>query len=308
MTTAIIAILYITTGAMLLCLGIIVGAKKRQSVITLMRIAQFAMHYPSLVRTNQGLRNKNYVAAWNKTSPLIWAHAGGADPVLYGNSMENFDRAIAKGFRCLEADVGMTSDNIPVLTHLFRPNNENLYEGKPSVEKFKNTKINDKYTPLTLDMFIERYRSFDGWIFLDGLTFSKNTMFDFRRYFAKVDEDFKRKIIVQVVKFADLLSLKRNNPFGGIHFSGIFGVGTNKYVRPLLIKALKACGVKSVSISDFEVSGRDISEVIQDFRRNDMVVSVAGVNTLSYYKRLRKIGVNCIDSDYLTPADIQGIE
>jgi glycerophosphoryl diester phosphodiesterase len=157
-------------------------------------------------------------------------------------------------------------------------------------------------------MFIERYRNFDGWIFLDGLTFSGRTQFDFRKYFSKVDENFRKKIIVQVFRFGDLLSLKRDNPFGGIHFSGIFGVGTNKYVRPLLIKALKACGVKSVSISDFEITGKDISEVIQDFRRNGMVVSVAGVNTLSYYKRLRKLGVNCIDSDYLTPADIQGID
>ena len=303
-----IQVLYIMGMVALCAIAFVAGALKRKNVIVLARIIQFLFYYPFLIRKSDRKSPTENDDTWYSCSPLIWAHAGGADPVLYGNAMENFDRAIAKGYRCLEADVGITSDKVPVLTHLFRPNNENLYEGTPTSAIFINSLIDDKYTPLTLTQFIKRYKGFDGWIFLDGLSFTKRSPFDFREYFGKVDDDFKRRVIVQVFKFSDLLSLKRDNPFGGIHFSGIFGVGTNKYVRPLLIQALKACGVKSVSISDFEVSGRDISEVIQDFRRNGMVVSVAGVNTLSYYKRLRKLGVNCIDSDYLTPADIQGID
>lgn len=303
-----IYVLCVMGMVVLSAIAFVAGALKRKNVIVLARIIQFLFYYPFLIRKSDRKSHTKNDDTWYSCSPLIWAHAGGADPVLYGNAMENFDRAIAKGYRCLEADVGITSDKVPVLTHLFRPNNENLYDGTPTCETFLTSLIDDKYTPLTLSQFIDRYKGFDGWVFLDGLSFSKRPGFDFRKYFAKVDDRFKKKIIVQVFKFEDLLSLKLNNPFGGIHFSGIFGVGTNKYIRPMLIKALKACGVKSVSISDFEITGKDISDVIYDFRRNDIVVSVAGVNTLSYYKRLQKLGVNCIDSDYLTPADVQGID
>lgn len=289
-------------------IAFVMGAIQRRKVIEWSRIASFLRHYHSLIKENPKTDLKKTKCGWYKDECLIWAHAGGADPVLYGNAQENFDRAIAKGFKCLEADVGITSDGVPVMTHLFRPNFENIYMGVPTSKEFLNTLIADKYTPLTLESFLSRYRDFDGYIFLDGLNFSRRSRFNFRKYFSKIDEEIKQKIIVQVFKFDDLLSLKMDNPFGGIHFSGISGLGTNKYIRPLLIKALKSCGVKSVSISDFEIVGKDIANVVGDFRRAGMVVSVAGVNALSYYRRLRKIGVNCIDSDYLTPNEVKGVE
>lgn len=285
----------------------VAGAVKRQKVIEIVRIIQFLLYYPLLVRKSGVREDKLNNNAWYQYPPLIWAHAGGADPVLYGNAQENFDKAIENGYCCLEADVGLTTDGVPVMTHLFRPNFENLYSGVPTSAEFLATRIDDRYTPLTLRQFIERYKNYDGWIFLDGLSFGPKARFDFRKYFSSVDDKFKQKIIVQVFMFKDLLSLKRDNPFGGIHFSGIFGIGTNQYIRPMLIKALKSCGVKSVSLSDFEIVGADISDTVAEFRRNDIVVSVAGVNTLSQYRRLLKLGVNCIDTDYLTPANIKGI-
>lgn len=293
------------TGSCLV--AFLAGAVMRRKIIILSRIVRFLCCYRQLIKKTATDTHSSEGEAWYKHEPLIWAHAGGGIPVLYGNSRENFDCAIKQGFKCLEADVGLTADNVPVMTHLFRPNFENLYPCTPTAKNFLEIRIDDKYTPLTLSQFISLYKNYDGWIFLDGLSFGVNSRFDFRKFFSSVDESFRRKIIVQVFQFNDLLSLKHNNPFGGIHFSGIFGVGTNRYIRPLLIKALKSCGVKSVSISDFEMCGADVSEAVAEFRKNDIVVSVAGVNTISQYKRLRGIGVNCIDSDYLTPADIKGL-
>lgn len=281
----------------------VLGAINRSRVISLVRSISFLLHYPFLIAT---IRNQRYSADWYKGVPLLWAHAGGGYPVLYGNTKENFDEAIKNGFRCLELDVGVTSDGVPVLTHLFRPNFENLYDGTPSLEVFNATKIDDKYTPLTLKSFIERYHDFDGFFFVDGLSFGKKSSFDVRSFFQDVDDEFKKKIIVQVFKFSDLLALKRENPFGGIHFSGIFGIGTNRFLRPLLIKALQACDVHSVSLSDFEIKG-DISAMIKDFGEAQIVTSVAGVNTISYYKRLRDNGVTCVDTDYLTPEKVRNV-
>ena len=299
---------YVGITALLMFCAFVAGAKRRQLVVKWSRVVQFLCFYLLLIRRSKGGKSNCSNDDWRNHQPLLWAHAGGADPVIYGNAMENFDRAIAKGFRCIEADVCVTTDGVPVLTHGFRPNNENLYERKPTSEDFLRTKIDDKYTPMTLSGFIERYRNFDGWIFLDGLRFGKKLGFDFRSYFASIDDAFRRKIIVQVFDFRDLLALKRDNSFGGIHFSGVFGIGTNKLLRPMLLKVLKSCGVQSVSLSDWEILDDDISDVIADFRSAGIVVSVAGCNTLSYYSRLRKIGVNCIDTDYLVPDDLKNLE
>ena len=285
-------------------IAVILGAKKRQSVITGIRIIQFLLYYPFIVYRAKKRVHKNMDGeSWCNHPPLIWAHAGGGYPILYGNVKECFDQAIANGYRCLEVDVGVTTDGVPVLTHFFRPNNENLYAKLPSYDEFIKTPIADKYTPLTLADFFNLYGTFDGWFFLDGVTFG--TGFNFREYFSNISESVKKKIIIQVFKFGDLFSLLEDNPFGGIHFSGVNGIGTVDFLRPLLIKVLKLSGVQSVSISDWEVSGKNIRNVVADFKKNAIVVSIAGVNTLTYYFRLRKIGVDCIDSDYLTPSDIR---
>lgn len=284
----------------------ILGAKNRNRVISVLRAATFLISCPFLI--GKGIERKNAGKRWFLERPLMWAHAGGGYPVLYGNAQENFDTAIAKGFRCLEADVQVTLDGVPVMSHMFRPNNENLYERTPLLEEFLAARIDDKYTPLTLKQFVDRYRHFDGWIFLDGISFGGKNRVDFREFFSTVDDSFRQKLIVQIFKFKDLIALKHDNPFGGIHFSGLSGIGTNALLRPLLIRALKTVGVESVSISDWEIKGANLKQMVEDFRKNGFVVSVAGVNTISYYKRLRAIGVNCIDTDFLSPKDLEGIE
>lgn len=295
----------IVSYLMIALLCIAYGAKRRSDVIRVRRMCQLLGCYRSLVSGgNAHGKLEDEDGAWYTRPPLVWAHAGGADPVHYGNSLENFDNAIRAGYKCLEIDVALTSDGVPVLSHLFMPNMEHQYAGTPSCEEFLNTKICDRYTPMTLDQFVERYKDFDGNFFVDGLEFVKSR-FDYMDYFTnKVPPGFAKKCIVQVIRFDNLKALKGNSVFGGIHFNGIAGISEKKSIRNLLINALVACKVHSVSISDFEIN-KDIGPIVKDFRGRNIHVSVAGVNTLSHYRRMTAIGVDCIDSDWLKPEDLR---
>lgn len=284
--------------------GVAYGAIRRRKIICIKRVFELMVHYRSLVRGGASGQVLDEQGAWYTKPPLCWAHAGGAFPVLYGNSLENFDSAIKNGFRCLEVDVALTRDNLPVLSHLFMPNMEHQYVGIPDFASFMQHKICDRFTPLSLDLFVERYKDFDGYFFLDGLAFSKSR-FDFLDYFKnRVPAGFAKKCIVQVIKFSDLQMLKGNDVFGGIHFNGISGIAERPIVRRLLINVLSACNVHSVSISDFEINS-DIRSMVADFNKANIRVSIAGVNSLSHYKRMVSIGVSCIDTDYLMPSDLR---
>lgn len=284
-------------------LCILYGAKYRFEVVRFYRILQLLRYY-RLLTAGVKIENrlKDEADAWYTKPPLAWAHAGGGYPVIYGNSMQNFDMAIENGFKCLEIDIARTVDGIMVLSHLFMPNMEHQYSGTPTLHEFMGTKICDKYTPMSLDDFVVRYKDFDGKFFLDGLKFAKTECID--QFVNMVSPEFAKKCVVQISKFNDLLVLKGNRVFAGIHFNGIAGISENRLVRKLLIKALIACGVHSVSISDYEIRG-DIQEIVADFVSANIHVSVAGVNTMSHYKRLCEAGVSCIDTDYLVPSDLK---
>lgn len=83
---------------------------------------------------------------YNNVEPV--AHAlGTIDGVNYTNSKEAFQNSINRNVRYFETDVIFTKDGIPVLSHEIDPDT--------NFETFINTKIKDKYTPLSLSNFIE---------------------------------------------------------------------------------------------------------------------------------------------------------
>jgi glycerophosphoryl diester phosphodiesterase len=90
--------------------------------------------------------------------PIVVAHALGAiDGHTYTNSLEAFDLSYRRGHRCFEVDLAVTADNVVVARHDWEPRLATLLEqselehgGAVSVEDFSHTRINHRYTPLTL--------------------------------------------------------------------------------------------------------------------------------------------------------------
>ena len=101
-------------------------------------------------------------------SPILIAHSGGGiNGCTYTNSKEAIVQAITNGFRVIEVDVCMTSDGIPVLSHDFKPDFENLFEQIPTLKMFLSTPMDSGLTSLTFEDFLDLVKQWEGTILLD---------------------------------------------------------------------------------------------------------------------------------------------
>ncbi len=100
----------------------------------------------------------------------VVVHAGGEiDGHTTTNSAEAFLNAYEKGFRSFEADIQLTSDDIPVLRHYwFDDTQPDIAYTFPSYEEFINAPVFGKLTPMTLeDLFVFMSEHEDFWLITD---------------------------------------------------------------------------------------------------------------------------------------------
>lgn len=96
--------------------------------------------------------------AWYSNENIIILHgAGGVNGARYNNSKEGIVRGICCGYKVIEIDLGLTAEKVPVLTYRFKPDDEIIFQGVPSLSKFLSSGALEGETPLTLEMFIEQY-------------------------------------------------------------------------------------------------------------------------------------------------------
>lgn len=224
---------------------------------------------------------------------------------MYGNSQESFDDAIKRGFSVLEADVSMTADNIPVMSHRFRPNNEVEFDAIPTVAEFLSRKINGQYTPMTLDDFISRYSKTGLYVALDpSPALRKQFGADYVLNYVKrtANEKFSRHVIYQLSGVQDLVRFIDIDWVGAFHYNLDFDLSEDANIWRIdaLIPALKSLGIGSVSYVDMPVTAA-LESAVSRFSASDILVSVASVNSEARFRRLQEIGVSCIDTDYLYP-------
>ena len=106
------------------------------------------------------------------TEEKIIGHSFGTiDGNTYTGCLEAFEAKYREGIRTFEVDFSRTSDGYIVLRHDWEVELQDF--GKPgyiaTLEEFKNTKILDEYTPLTLDdllLIMKKYK--DIWIVTDS--------------------------------------------------------------------------------------------------------------------------------------------
>ena len=239
-----------------------------------------------------------------------WAHAGSGRFHVYGNSQEAFDDAIDRGFGVIEADVMMTADGVPVMSHRFRPNNEVVFDKTPTLDEFLGTKVNGKYTPLSLEMFIKRYESKDVYVSIDpspairSCDLGQGLISYLKAHASKV---FLAKTIYQINGLSQLRMMAEDNPFGALHYGldAEIGERANQWKLQCLIPALRSGGVESVSITDFSIDDeKGIRELVLSLKSVGIAVVVAGVNSCARLARWESLGVTHINTDYLEPIQI----
>ena len=112
----------------------------------------------------------NFDYSWTKKANSRYAHAlGTIDNIMYTNSLEAFEYNYKLGYRAFEADIFRINDGTLLLSHIidtiwtvekdtvhYSKNTFNsLLSQRPwSIEKYKNEKVFNKYTPLTTQDFL----------------------------------------------------------------------------------------------------------------------------------------------------------
>ena len=105
----------------------------------------------------------NHNVDWNQVSILYHA-CGGIDGISYTNSTEALNNTIKSGAEAVEIDFRFTSDNVLICAHEW----ENIgIESTPSLQEFKNLKINEKYTPLTAEEALTKLVSANIFLVVD---------------------------------------------------------------------------------------------------------------------------------------------
>lgn len=152
----------------------------------------------------------------NTTATLIGHAFGNVDGIAYTNSLEAFQENYARGIRTFEVDFQFTSDREIVLSHYWDGRlQKGISENNiPTKEKFLNTKILEKYTPLSFKELLYLINEYpDIWIITDSKYTDKATI---QEEFSKMIEIAKEenlekslnRFIIQIYNEEMLESIK----------------------------------------------------------------------------------------------------
>lgn len=216
---------------------------------------------------------------------------GGYNGYKYNNSKEGIDKGILDGYRVIEVDVGITSDNNMVLTHRFEPDDEIIFEGRPSLDDFLKKGALEGETALSLEMFVDLYKDTDTYFLVDCAHGIEINVAE--RLSSLCKEEFFDKIIFQVHTKELLDQIYKMKKFKHIHYNN-----TSKKILddlPFLIEK----NVHTCSIADREIkeTNCDLKQILQ-----------SGLHIFAYVvnhdRRLRhdlRIGVSGIFTDAIKP-------
>lgn len=230
-------------------------------------------------------------------SLCCFAWCGGVQGKKYNNTEEGIIRGIQEGYRVIEIDVGITSDNEYVLTHRFRPDDEIIFEKRPTLAEFLVQGAPEDETALSLQTFIDKFTETNTYFLIDCAHGIEEGVFDWFR--DNVSNEQRRHFIFQVHTPVMLKHVFDAGVFENIHYNG--------HVSEIVsvLDLLKECNVHTCSISDEEI----ISENALFMRIIDSGLHVIAY-TINHERRLKKLiglGVSGCFSDYITPSKLYNL-
>jgi len=243
--------------------------------------------------------------AWcSMPKPIFIAHAGGGSLCKYSNSKEAIADSIARGYKIIEIDVDLTSDCIPVLSHRFRPNNEVVFDYRPSLSEFLSTPICGRFTPMTLSQCFTTFKDFDGFWAIDSWGVYRSGMaFDLPRYLVEnLLEGQVRNVIYLANSLQEAIELAKSGLFASVHCGLPEDIDTSNGIwqLPYLVRIYIGAGIRSVTLMDREIS--DLTkQVVATLRKSGIKVSICGVETCERARTWIEVGADCFNTDALSP-------
>lgn len=244
----------------------------------------------------------------------VVAHAGsGIEGKRLTNSFEALNHAVENGYRMIEVDFAITSDQELVLSHgwdedtLDELEQWNWYQEDvaPDLQSFLETPICRKYTPMTAEDLIEWMKKHDGiYIVTDTKYLSdEEILFQFGELAELCDynEKLLSRFVVQVydTRMCELVRMVYEFP-NMIYATYVHAVEDIWYWEQA-VRDCRDCGISVILVS------RQYMEepYIGILRENNLIIYTFTINTISKMEEVMNVGVNGIYSDYLTESDLQ---
>ncbi len=224
-------------------------------------------------------------------SPYI-AHAGGAiNGLEYTNSLEAVQKSYNDGFRLIEVDLFLTSDNQLVLLHQTPKVLEDLYENLPqkiTLENFKKMHYKSGLTPLTFEeliQFMEKHRDLN-------IIAHPRGEYEIYKIIAEKYPHYQNRIIPQIYYFFEYYPVLKLG-----YKKIILTLYENDYSDEILRKFLSHHKVNILTVPLKRIS----QGFIDKFKNTGVKIYTHPVNQISLKNQLFKMGVDGIYTSSLPP-------
>ncbi len=229
--------------------------------------------------------------------PLLIMHGAAGTGHRYSNSKEGIVDSINKGFSVIEIDIGITSDNVLVLTHRFMPDDEICFEKTPSLDEFISNGAPYGETALSLSEFFECFSDYPVFFILDCAHGIEEKTCQWIK--DNIQPERRKNIIFQVHTQELLMKIYHTEVFEYLHYNG--------NCKDVLdsISLLKEYNIHTCSIADEELlsSNTDLNKIVN----SGLHVFAYTINQKRRLEKIIPLGVSGIFTDSLTPDDVISI-
>lgn len=237
----------------------------------------------------------------------IMAHAlGGYDGNIYNNTEEALVNAIQNGFKFIEVDMTLTSDNKLVCTHGFddltcERTGVLYYKEVPTYNQFITTKLHGKYKPIKVGTLIEYMRKYPDLLLEIDLK--------------DQDAEHTKIMISKLIKVCGndayilnriLLQFYNKNNYEVIdsvyHFKYYQYITNKNDFKDIdsLLKFCTSCQITSVAVNQKYITDNRIKM----FKDNGIYILGYTVDDACTAKDLLNRGVDTVCTNFLVPGDV----
>lgn len=254
---------------------------------------------------NINFKSSNKSIYWYENYHIVSHALGQIDNYTYTNSLEAFFKSYFGGNRIFDADLKWTNDGFLVLRHDWYQNMGIEYSSgiRPSLNDFKQRKIHNNYTPLTLEEFLYVMVEYnDIYVAFDAKDGNIVSMWKKIVNICKKNniEEVLDRVIVSFYNYEDYFNIKDIFLFKNyvIRYYDV-----DKNYNELLEFCLKN-NIKVVNISKYILNKSDEYNILL---KNGIKIFVAVENDVENFKKYYNMGITGVISDYILEEDLNGL-
>lgn len=250
------------------------------------------------------------VSAFEGWKGQLAAHAGGSiDGYTYTNSLEAIEKAYSNGYKVIEVDLYMTSDEEVVCVHDWGTWNaitsEEESDRAPTMKEFLEKNIYEKYTPISFeDLVLFMKENEDVYIYIDGkYTDEGSVLLEYQKIVEATDydEEILGRLLICIYTKEMHDVIYKIYPFPNMIFASyMIWDGRADSLKPLCEWCKKA-NIGTIDMWDYFYN----EEIVKILKRYGINAAVFTVDDITVAQDFFEKGVKLITTNTILPSDIQ---